>query len=381
MAVGVYFGFIKKTGNTPDDSNGLTQQSSEQPQDDPTKITMFATGDWIAHDAINAQAKQADGSYAYESMVEGMKPVFETGDINFCNLATLAGGQDFGVSGYPTFNAPTSWIDAMDGLGCNVYNTGSNHTNDKGQRTITAELDYLDTKDPLAHAGANRNDQEQKEVKYFTVKGVNFALVSYSTYWNIENANPYSLNHFDETLVVPQLNEAREKADVVIVSMRWGTEYSEEINAKQDEQAQYLANLGADIVLGHGTHTLQPVKELEGKDGRKTIVWYGLGNFLNAQLETTGLTGCVAQLNIDVATKKITSNMCLPFYMHYEWTAEEKAAENLLARKNFRIMPLYSAADMMAKSQLDTTVDAQMNRISEIVNKFTDVQVVNATDL
>ena len=127
---------------------------------------------------------------------------------------------------------------------------------------------------------------------------------------------------------------------MVMVSMRWGTEYSEVLNAAQDAQSQKLSDLGADIILGHGTHTLQPVKRLAGQGGNETIVWYGLGNFLNAQLETTGLTGCVAAFTYDIPTKKFVDSTCLPFYQHYEWTAEEKAAGKLLARKNFHIMPL-----------------------------------------
>ena len=102
---------------------------------------------------------------------------------------------------------------------------------------------------------------------------------------------------------------------------------------------------------------------------------------MNSQLETTGLTGCLADLQIDIATKKVVSNMCLPFYMHYEWTAEEKAAEKLLARRNFRIMPLFNASEDLAKSQLNTTVEEQMERIEKLVNQFTEVPIENASDL
>lgn len=355
------------------------EQPAEQPKE-PGVIRLLATGDWIAHDAINAQAK-TDNGYNYDSMVQGMRQQFEDADINFCNQATPAGGENYGITGYPIFNAPFAWIHTMKSLGCNVINTGTNHTNDKGQGPITAQLDEWDKQNVLAVAGANRSADEQNKVRYFEVKGVKFAFVSYSTYSNVANPNPYSLNRFSEPLVTTQMTEAEAQADIVIVSMRWGTEYSETLNAAQEEQSQKLADLGADIVLGHGTHTLQPVKRLAGKDGRETIVWYGLGNFLNAQLETTGLTGCVADFKIDAASKKLTNSSCMPFYQHYEWTAEEKAREDLLARRNFQIVPLYSAAELVAKSQLDTTVEAQMDRIRALVNQFTEIPVQNASDL
>lgn len=377
-AAGVYFGFFYHKDGEP---AGSVSEQAKQEREAVTHVRMMATGDWIAHDAINQEAERQEGGYSYAAMLEPFKTQFSDSDVNFCNQATPAGGESFGVSGYPVFNAPFAWIHDMKGVGCNVINTGTNHTNDKGQRVINANLEEWDKQRVLAVAGAGRNTEEMNKVRYFEAKGVKFAFVSYSTYSNLPNPNPYSLTRFDEPLVTNQLTEARANADIVIVSMRWGTEYSETLNAAQEQQSQKLADLGADIVLGHGTHTLQPVKKLTGLDSRETIVWYGLGNFLNAQLETTGLTGCVADIRIDIASKKVTSNMCLPFYQHYEWTAEEKAREALLARHTFRIMPLYNAADYLAKSQLGTTVEEQMERVRGIINTYTEVPVQNAEDL
>ncbi|MDQ3065003.1 MAG: hypothetical protein M3Q36_01905, partial [bacterium] len=123
------------------------------------------------------------------------------------------------------------------------------------------------------------------------------------------------------------------------------------------------------------------VKKLKGQGGRETTVWFGLGNFLNTQIETKGLTGCVAQFDIDIVSKKVTKNSCLPFYMHYEWTAEDKKAERLLNRKNLQILPLFIAQELMAKSQLNSTVETQMDRITKLVNTYTKIPVQNARDL
>lgn len=360
----------------PDGAQGIQQPEQK------SSIRMLATGDWIAHDAINAAASAGEG-YDYSAMVSAFQPHFAAADINFCNLATPAGGEQYGVSGYPVFNAPLAWNRALGGLGCNVINTGTNHTNDKGQPVITAMLDDLDTYDSvLAHAGANRSGEEQETVRYFEISGVRFAFLSYSTYSNLPNPQPYSLNRFDDQLVTAQMAEARAQADVVIVSMRWGTEYSSGINSAQERDAQKLADLGADIVFGHGQHVLGPVKRLAGQEGRETIVWYGLGNFLNAQLETEALTGCVAQLDIDIASKRVNYISCLPFYQHYEWSAADKAAERLLTRSEFLVMPLYDAAEYLARpdAHLDTTVDTQMERIRGIINTYTEVPVQNARD-
>jgi poly-gamma-glutamate synthesis protein (capsule biosynthesis protein) len=373
VAAGYY---ILSGRNRPAPNESVTSADSQpagEPQD-PT-IRMLATGDWIAHDAINLQAERGEGNWDYATMLELFRPYFSESDINFCNQATLAGGIAYGISGYPIFNAPKEWIRDMKGTGCNLINTGTNHTNDKGQAPIDAQADEWDKQAVLAVAGANRSNEEQQAVRYFERDGVRFAFLSYSTYSNAPNPNPYSLNRFVPELYEPQLKEANEKADIIIVSMRWGTEYSSDINKAQESAAQTLTDLGADIILGHGPHVLQPVTRLTRPDGTQSIAWYSLGNFLNAQLETEALTGCVATFSIDRATKQLLDSTCLPFYQHYDWTAEEKAAENLLARRNFKIMPLYKAQEYLSKSQLNTTVDAQLQRIQDLVNRYTKVTV------
>lgn len=370
--------FMVGDSSAPSHKQEFKQQSdSVEPK---TRVKILATGDWIAHDAINASVEESN--YNYSSMTTPFKPFFDKSDINFCNVATLAGGEQFGITGYPEFNAPTTWLDGMQGLGCNLYNTGTNHTNDKGQPPISAELDHIDGLEGLfAHAGANRSPEEQQKVRYFEQDGVKFAFLSYSTYSNSPNAETYSLNRFDDNLVRTQMAEARSSADIVIVSMRWGTEYSSAINAAQAANAQKLASLGADIVLGHGQHVLGPVKKLSGLDGRETTVWYGMGNFLNAQLELEARTGCVAQFDVDIATKKLISTSCLPFFQYYDWTAEDAAAERLMSRKDFLIMPLFEASNYLTKSHLNTTVEEQISRISTLVNSYTEVPVQSSADL
>lgn len=366
----------KSDAPAPENEDNFNSEKAETASD--PDVTFLATGDWIAHDAINAEAKKANG-YDYSSMTSFFKSDFGSSDINFCNLATMAAGEEFGISGYPSFNAPKEWNDNMFDLGCNLINTGTNHTNDKGQAVIDANLDYLDSLDGLlAVAGANRSQEEQDSVRYFESKGIRFAFVSYSTYSNSPNPNNYSLNRFNEPLVTKQMNEARQNADIVIVSMRWGTEYSDSINSAQQQASRKLAGLGADIVLGHGTHTLQAVEKLPSIDGRETIIWYGLGNFLNGQLEVGGLTGCVAKFKIEASSKRVSSNECLPFYQHYDWSASDKASERLMARKNFKIMPLYNAQEYISNSQLGTSVEEQMQRIKNATNSLTEVRVIDS---
>ena len=379
LALVIFFAFVRRDTKQSNSSNVNSSIPSKQSSKNKDYIRLIATGDTIAHDALNAQAKNSDGSYDYYQFIKPMQPYFDTSDVNFCNQAVPGGGTKFGISGYPVFNSPLEVARDLNNLGCNVINTGTNHTFDRGQDVIDAELNYWDTlPGMLAVAGANRNQKEQDTIRYFSINGVKFAFLSYSTYSNITPPNTYGLNMYEAGKAESQVKDARQNSDIVIVSMRWGTEYSQDINAEQERISQKLSDWGSDIIIGHGPHVLEPVKILESRDGRKTLCWYSLGNFLNAQVPPESLINGLAIMDIDIATKKVKQPSFMPIYMHYEWTAEQKANEDLLKRKNFTLVPLDQSKDLLSRSQNNTTIEAQTRRITNTLNTYTTVSIVSS---
>jgi len=345
------------------------------------RVRLIATGDMIPHDAINKAAKQADGTYNYYPMFGDMKKFFDESDVRFCNQAVLGGGTQYGITGYPKFNAPTEFSRDMAKLGCNVINTGSNHVNDFNQEVISSSVDaWKSLPGMLAVAGANSKPADQQKVRYFEVKGVKFAFVSYTTYSNEPSPNGWSVTMYSDTLAKQQLAEARQKADIVIASLRWGTEYSPNINNAQKSLAPKLANFGADVVLGHGPHVLQPAETIKLDDGRNAYIWYSLGNFFNAQLDLPTLFNGIAVMDIDPETKKIDSLEYLPIYMHYEWNAADKAAGKLLTRRNFSMYTFADGQAALNKSVNNTTFAEQKQRISNTLNNLTKVKLLTKND-
>lgn len=378
---GVYYTKFYKS-NSNEVSQPAQEQKTESVADKPTEkksVKLIATGDMIAHQAILEQGKKPNGTYDFTPMLANMKQFFDKADVRFCNQATPAGGASFGYSGYPVFNAPIEWPRAIEGVGCNVVNIGTNHTNDKGQALVDATAAAWDDRsNVLAAVGANRSAEEQAKIRYFKQDGVKFAILSYTTYSNSKPSTTYGINMYDKLTAARQITEAKKGADIVLVSMRWGTEYSPSVNGQQNQISQELADAGADIVLGHGPHVLEPVKKFTGKDGNQTLVWFSLGNFLNAQIETEALIGGFAIMDIDIASKKISDPKFMPTYMHYEWTPAQKAANDLLARKNFQMYALDQAADPMSKSQIGTTVEAQTERVQKVLNTYTPVTIIKS---
>jgi poly-gamma-glutamate synthesis protein (capsule biosynthesis protein) len=234
----------------------------------------------------------------------------------------------------------------------------------------------------LAVAGQNANAQQKQTVHYFTQDGIKYAFLAYTTYTNSTPPTPYGVNMYSRDFASSQIAEAKSSGvQFIIASMRWGTEYSQGVNAYQKEEAQFLADNGVALVLGHGPHVLEPVQWLTGVGGQKTLVWYSLGNFLHAQLEPETLFNGIASIKIDKKTATITDIGFLPTYMHYDWTAQQAAAQDLLARRNFELVTLEDAAPLFAKSQLKTTIAEQTSRLQSTLNTYTSVKLITSKDL
>lgn len=88
-----------------------------------------------------------------------------------------------------------------------------------------------------------------------------------------------SLRDLDVSRAVSLVAQHRPYADLLVVSIHWGSEWEPAPNPRQQGLAASLAAAGTDLIVGHGPHVLQEVSWLWGSGrGRPTLVAYSLGN-------------------------------------------------------------------------------------------------------
>ena len=92
------------------------------------------------------------------------------------------------------------------------------------------------------------------------------------------------------------IDKVRDKVDIIIVAMHWGTEYSFDVSSNQREIADYLSSLGVGLIIGAHPHVVEPVEYIN--DG-KTFVIYSLGNFISDQVGVERLTGLAMEVTIN----------------------------------------------------------------------------------
>lgn len=347
------------------DTNG--QLNTSQPVKQVAKagsiIHFAAMGDMLAHDTIIANAKTENG-YDFGKYFANILSSYSNANVIFCNQEGLSAGEQYGISGYPSFNAPTQFSSGLQsGAGCNLINLANNHMGDKGVDATNATVDVWNKLKPLGFSGANKSATDQQNASFSEANGIKIGFVSFADFNNNKLTPGYSVNvYHDEALVRSLVTQARTNADVVIVSMHWGVEDSNTVSADQQTQVDLLSSLGVDVIIGTGPHVLQKVETVTRADGGKMVIWYSLGNMLSSQLNIKELIGGIAQFDITkVSQGKVNiSNLTFtPAYMHYEWTAAEATNSDLLARKNAMIYLLDSAASPLSRSLFNTTIAEQ----------------------
>jgi hypothetical protein len=94
------------------------------------------------------------------------------------------------------------------------------------------------------------------------------------------------------------------KADLKILCFHWGNEYVHVPSLEQRKMAYKFINNGADVIVGHHSHVIQPYEEY--KNGH---IFYSLGNFIfdfvHSKMVSVGL---VATLEVN-ESKQVHVNL------------------------------------------------------------------------
>ncbi|HBG54776.1 MAG TPA: capsule biosynthesis protein, partial [Ruminococcaceae bacterium] len=175
-------------------------------------------------------------------------------DVAVVNQETVLAGRVLPPSNYPLFNSPTQVGDALVGAGFDVINHANNHILDMGEKGIRATLDYWDTK-PVKVVGAYRSDADLENIRIVTAKGVRTAHIGVTEMTNgryLPKNSQYRLIYAKDTALIQRLiKKAKSMADVVVVSVHWGTEDTYTLTQSQKTLAQQMVDWGADIIFGN----------------------------------------------------------------------------------------------------------------------------------
>lgn len=239
-------------------------------------------GDAMQHSAQLDAARRSDGGFDYSGCFASVEPFVKSADYAVVNLETPVGPGPW--TGYPCFNAPVEFADALADAGFSLMLTANNHTLDRRDKGLRATLDHLDARG-IDHTGTYRNAAERDSLVPLikSINGFKVAFLNYTYGTNgISASQGAVVDYIDRALIKSDIDLARSRgAEIVTVAVHWGDEYKLLPNKSQQSLADYLVDCGADLVIGGHPHVIQPFEMRTRPDGSKALVVYSLGNFIS----------------------------------------------------------------------------------------------------
>ena len=263
-----------------------------------TKVSMAMVGDALIHGTVYLTANRYANynGYDFKPMLKYTKELIQDYDLAYYNQETILGGKELGLSTYPLFNSPYEVGDAFIDAGFNLVSLATNHTLDKGERGILNSRAYWNKQENVVAAGSYSSNEERDKIIVSEKNGLTYAFLSYTTYTNgliVPKGKEYLVNVYDKEKVKKDVEAYKDKVDVIMVAMHWGTEYVSYPTTAQKEIANYLASFGVNLIIGTHPHVIEPIEYIGD-----TLVIYSLGNFVSSQVGVERLTGLMASLDI-----------------------------------------------------------------------------------
>lgn len=313
----------------------------EEPEPVIRRMSIVMVGDALIHGAVYLDAKKSDGSYDFSSMFKMIKPIIQDYDLKYYNQESIIGGGK--PSHYPRLNSPKEIGEDLIDIGFNLVSLANNHALDKGEDAIRYSNKFWKKQEDVIVAGTYSSQEERDTIPVYEKNDIKFAFLSYTTGTNglkTSKGNEYLVNVYNKKTVKEDITKAKENgAEVIIVAMHWGNEYTHEPNKKQKEIAEYLSSLGVNLIIGSHPHVIQPIDYVND-----TLVIYSLGNFISAQkvLGLEKIIGLLVGVEIVVDEDSNVTFENLNYQLLYTYYNS--------SNKNFKIYPFDKLTDSILKN-------------------------------
>lgn len=374
VALGIFLTVRFVGGNEPQPQVNTTSENTEASTEAraPKTLKMLSVGDNLIHNGIYEQAQARAGgngydfSFAYKNVASAIKEA----DIATLNQETVI-AEGYKPSSYPMFNSPKELGDEMVKIGFDVVNLATNHMLDKTIKGLIQAMDYWDTKEGVVRTGAYRNEEELNKVEFIEKDGIKIGLVGVTQHTNgikLPTDTAVKIIYTDnEEAIKAKIEAAKKECDVVLVNAHWGEEYTNVPTDLQRNLAKKMADWGADVIIGHHPHVIQPVEWIEKDDGSRTLVAYSLGNFISQQNRAPRMIGGMLRYDL---TKDFESGKVTISNVSFE-TIVTHFVNN---KHDIQIYRLSQYNDTLAKAQASRLKqsDFSMKYINDYVNRVID---------
>ncbi len=259
-----------------------TQQEETLP---PTTVIHYAAaGD------LNINEKTVGAGVYYDTFLD-VSHLLARANVASVNFEGVLCGAPYGSS----FSAPQALAEALKKAGVDLVQMANSYSINKGLSGLATSIDAIRAAgmEPLGVYASNTEFSQRKGYTLCTVDGVKLAFVAFTKGMDGmtlpaggENCVNVLYKDYDssyqevDTEGITSILAAaeKEKPDLVIALLHWGSEFNDTISSSQEKIVSLLQKNGVDAIIGTHSHYVQKMA-LDEKTGQ--FIAYSLGDFFS----------------------------------------------------------------------------------------------------
>ena len=273
--------------NTQTSSSTDSADQTTQTQPPETVIHLAAAGDLNINEAV---VNSGGADYDYTDTMMDVAHLLADADISSVNFEGNLSGAPYGTDR----SAPQNLAQALSDAGVDLVQLANSYSIYKGMDGLKSTISgiRLAGMEPL---GVYQSTQEAREAKGYTIRtvqGIKIAFVAFTKGMDgmaLPAGNEgcvnllytdYSTDYqtVDTEGITRILNAAaKEKPDLVVALLHWGSEFNDTISQSQTQICTLLQEKGVDAIIGTHSHYVQ---QMVFDEAAGTFVAYSLGDFL-----------------------------------------------------------------------------------------------------
>ena len=264
-------------------------------------VRMAAIGDVLPHKRVKRTARlraRSEGGrdvnhMGFDAIFGELRATITPFDIATYNMETPVTREAYRPHIPLRFWTPPGMPQALEAVGFDVAVCANNHQLDQGRDVIGESIAHMrDAR--LLTVGCGKTLAEAATPVIIERNGIRVGILAFSRLLNAYDPRvrdqpgiPQILFWYDfgdegrEVLDAVRALRARDDVDVVVVNAHWDREYITTPHAITRGIARQVIDAGADLIIGHHPHVLQPAERMTAADGRRAAVVYSLGNFIS----------------------------------------------------------------------------------------------------
>ena len=292
----LFKGFFKKDNGTNDNNDNDNNNNNIVENVKERSITFTLAGNVL----LNAEMwydTASDGQYNFEYVFEDINNIMKKSNVNFYTQQGILGGKGLGLTSYTNFNTPYDTATELTKVGFNTISLASYHANDRGVQGITNAINFLN-ENKISYSGISLNEEDRLKNSIIEKNGIKVALLGYTTGLTIATNNTYSVSIYSEEQVKKDYDSIKDQVDIIMVAIDYSNNRSLEVTEQEKTIANYLANLGVDIVIGNTGYSVQPIEKINN-----TLVFYSLGNMLSGHSLTDNKISAIVDFKYTIKEK------------------------------------------------------------------------------